>query len=52
LQFHHIDGDDKLASIGNKGRTWSEKKILEEIAKCLVLCGNCHAKLHYDERLA
>jgi hypothetical protein len=24
--------------------------ILAEIAKCDILCHNCHAKLHYEER--
>lgn len=43
LQFDHI-GTDKKESVSNLIRSdyaWST--ILEEIAKCEVVCANCHA---------
>ena len=50
LVFHH-KGDDKIDSISNGiQRGWSEILIFAEIAKCDVLCSNCHMKLHYKER--
>lgn len=52
LQFHHINPSTKIKPIGqmvSEGRSLS--KIKKEISKCIVLCANCHAKLHYDEKL-
>ena len=49
LDFHHINGDkDKNVADFIKGN-WSLKRIKEEIAKCQVLCANCHRKVHYYE---
>ena len=41
LQFHHLDPSIKEFTIASK-RTGLEK-IVKEISKCIVLCGNCHA---------
>lgn len=47
LQFHHRDSKEKEFAIGcsvvNKGM----QQLMDEIAKCDVLCANCHMKLHY-----
>ena len=44
LDFHHLDNKiEGVASLKNKG---SLKKVKEEIAKCVVLCSNCHRKVH------
>lgn len=48
LTFHHRDKakkDNEVASLLNN--SW--KKLKDEIAKCQVLCENCHKKLHYNE---
>lgn len=53
LNFHHKDPKTKsgqLADAINEG--WSKKKILDEIAKCEVLCANCHLKEHEKQRQA
>ena len=45
LDFHHHDPKQKefrLAEYHRKGI----KRILNEIAKCDVVCANCHRKLH------
>jgi len=48
LDFHHKkDKIEIVAVCASKG--WSKKRILEEIDKCIILCGNCHRELH-DER--
>lgn len=46
LDFHHVN-DDKEIAVGAMvcdGYSWS--KILKEINKCMVVCSNCHRKIH------
>jgi hypothetical protein len=47
LDFHHRDPADKSANISQmvRGKGCSQESILEEIAKCDVLCSNCHRKM-------
>jgi hypothetical protein len=51
LDFHHMDGEQKEANISQAIRVkgWSKERILQEIAKCIVLCSNCHRKEHWKE---
>lgn len=52
LQFHHRDPKSKALSVSEAAhRGWSLDKIRKEVAKCEVLCANCHAKLHYEWEL-
>lgn len=47
LDFHHLDPNEKdlnMAEIARLG--WSLKRVQQEIAKCQVICSNCHRKLH------
>jgi len=46
LDFHHIDPDKKEFSIANGIRLYGKDKINAEIAKCIILCRNCHAEHH------
>lgn len=49
LQFDHLPGSDKqfdIASAPKRGFSWD--KILEEIAKCEVVCANCHSIRTHD----
>lgn len=51
LDFHHLDSTKKRMAVSLLvAQAYSEKVILIEIAKCIVLCSNCHRKLHYAER--
>jgi hypothetical protein len=48
LHFHHTDSTQKEKSVSNAAaQGWSITRIEKEIAKCVVLCANCHAKEHY-----
>ena len=48
LHFHRRDPEDKSYSIGRMNRGHSFPTKLKEIAKCDVLCANCHAIEHYS----
>ena len=47
LDFHHIDETTKNYNISSlRYNTYSIDKIKEEIDKCVILCSNCHRKVH------
>jgi hypothetical protein len=47
LQFHHRNPSEKLFDIGcTDALQMSMERLLKEIAKCDILCANCHAKHH------
>lgn len=48
LSFHHREPGEKDFNISEM-YLYSKKRILEEIAKCDVLCHNCHAEVHWKE---
>lgn len=45
LDFHHHN-DDKVSEVSTILAGTSFSKALEEANKCVVLCANCHRKLH------
>ncbi len=51
LDFHHRDRKTKEGNITSliDQRGFSKERILAELAKCDVLCANCHRKLHWKE---
>jgi hypothetical protein len=50
LDFHHLNCSEKDFEIGIAvSRGYSIDKIKQEIEKCVILCANCHRKLHYYE---
>jgi hypothetical protein len=50
LDFHHINPSRKKFSVSAKRDRPSLKQLQQEIAKCQVLCANCHRKEHYKQR--
>lgn len=48
LQYDHLPGVEKLFEIGRCPRPIPE--LLEEIAKCEVVCANCHSIRTYERR--
>lgn len=51
LQFHHLYPGDKVNTINRLVIGYrSERALLNEIRKCVVLCANCHLKVHHNQR--
>ena len=51
LHFHHRNPAEKEFSLSKwvtSGK--SVEALYKEIAKCIVLCANCHAKRHYEAK--
>ena len=48
MQFHHVDPSTKLFTIANGAQ--SAARLRAEIAKCVVLCANCHIIVESEER--
>jgi len=52
LHFHHRTPSLKENALADAvRREWSKARIVAELAKCDVLCANCHAKHHFETRL-
>ena len=47
LELHHTDPTVKDV---HPSDSTSRKIFYEEVEKCIVLCANCHRKLHYEHR--
>lgn len=45
LDFHHLDPAEKDPGYRSL-RCWGWKRIVAELAKCVLLCKNCHAIEH------
>lgn len=51
LEFHHLDTSKKEFNIADYYYShFSFEKLEEEIAKCVIICANCHRILHAEER--
>ncbi len=48
LVFHHREPDEKLFDLARSGSR-DREEIKAEIAKCDLMCANCHISLHYWE---
>lgn len=49
IDFHHTSPDTKFKEVSLMLK-YGIDTIKAEIAKCILLCKNCHAKLHDAER--
>lgn len=45
LEFHHVDPSQKEFGLSARGVARSLEKLRAEAAKCVLLCGNCHAEV-------
>ena len=50
LEFHHTGNNgEKEIQVSQAMYYWGVERIKREIAKCELICANCHRKLHYEE---
>lgn len=47
LDWHHPEDNKEQGLCQMAHRGVSEEKLLAEIAKCELVCKNCHAEIHY-----
>lgn len=47
LDFHHLNPDKKIKAVSTIARHKSLSKMIIEINKCIVVCANCHRKIHF-----
>ena len=48
LGWHHLDADLKAFSLDIRSMSnRSEAEVRTEVAKCVLLCANCHAEEHF-----
>lgn len=50
LHFHHLDPNTKEFTISHKIRTRPWETIIKEADKCIMICANCHAEIHENEK--
>lgn len=52
LTAHHLNPEEKDFNVGDAlRRRLSSARVQAELAKCVCLCFNCHAKVHAEEKI-
>jgi predicted transcriptional regulator len=46
LEFHHVDPSQKDNKMGKMAGSSNSPKVQAELAKCVLLCSNCHKMVH------
>jgi len=47
FDFHHVD--NRAADMVDSWLHWTWERIEAELAKCVMLCANCHRVRHYNQ---
>lgn len=50
LDFHHNDPNIKTEAVSKMIRTASLLNVQKEIEKCIIVCANCHRKIHFKDK--
>jgi hypothetical protein len=45
LAFHHLDPESKSFGLAEGGLSRAVETVRGEVAKCVLLCANCHAEV-------
>lgn len=46
LEPHHLDPNEKDFNVSDKARHVGWDTLMKELNKCIIVCRNCHAKIH------
>lgn len=46
MEFHHLDPSVKDFEISSKVHNCTREALRLELSKCIVVCANCHRKIH------
>lgn len=49
MEWDHLPGQEKIAEVGSL-YGGSRERVLTEIAKCELVCANCHAVRTFERR--
>ena len=50
LDFHHVNPGNKKFSLNLTNIKYkTDKELTKEVAKCVLLCANCHREIHHKE---
>lgn len=52
MDLDHRDDAEKVAVVSDYSKGFGKKRLLEEIAKCDVVCSNCHRERTHRRRVA
>lgn len=47
LDFHHVNPNNKKFNLSINALSLSNKRIINELNKCILLCSNCHREIHH-----
>lgn len=47
LEFHHANPAKRSFSVASIGQRTGWNKYFDEVAKCILLCANCHKRAHF-----
>jgi len=48
LEFHHINPEEKDFNPSSLKKYTMDKRVTDELDKCVLLCSNCHRETHYE----
>ena len=46
LEFHHLNPTNKDIEVSQLAQYHAWEKLMQEADKCIVVCSNCHRKIH------
>jgi 5-methylcytosine-specific restriction endonuclease McrA len=46
FDLHHLDPLEKEGAVSDLVRQYGPDRLMKEVEKCVVLCANCHRKVH------